>query len=946
LHIKFVKYLTKTTAILFVIASILFFAEKLFTDHLSRPLGQISLTASQGVLGNWTTYNGNLSRTGYDPTDPNFGTSVALSWKSPQLDGGLYAQPLIYGSIVIAATQNDTVYGLDGSTGSILWQNHLGTPVPGSWLPCGNIDPVGIISTPVIDPNTGELFLVGDIEGQSQPSAQHVMWTLNPLTGQLIASRVVDMPSMDTLAQLQRAALAYGNGYVYIGFGGNWGDCGNYHGWVVGAPESGNGPLISYQVPTQTEGGIWAPSGISIDSQGNVWVATGNGSSTTTYDEGDSVLELSPSLNLEQYFAPSNWASDNGADADLGSVGPLLLPGGYLFQLGKEYDAYLLSESSLGGIGGELASLYTCFSIGGDATIGSEIYVPCNDGVQEINWSTSPPSLSLGWKAGSNVIGPPIIAGGLVWSTDYYNNNLYGLNPSTGSVVVTLPTDPLEHFASPSAGNGMIYLGTVTGVEAFSNPVDISSVSPASGFVSTTTPVTIYGTGFTNVTAVNFGTSPAVSYNVVNSSEIQAVAPALTAAGRVDVRITTSSATSPLGPDDGFLYLNSGTFVGEAPVRIVDTRLKALDPPTYAGETLGIGQVLNVSVVGANSDNVPSNATSVVLNVTAVHPTAWSYLTIWPTGVSQPLASNLNFAPRESAIANMVQVPVGQGGQISIFNAYGYTDVLVDVEGYVTPGSGPTGLFNPVTPFRLIDTRTYSNNNFEDKGLTMTPGETITGTIAGTSIPSQAAYLAINLTATNTISNGGYLVAYPTGSSIPTGSLINYDSGESIANRVIVALNSSGSFSITNEVSTCDVIVDVTGYYNGAGLSSGYQYYPISPVRFVDTRTYSNNPYQGAGNTMVPGYVLTATIASSSYVPSQAVGITGNLAVTDTTSNGGYAVIWPTDSNMPQSSDINWSAGETIANAVITPLSSGGQVSFEVFNSNANLILDISGYYA
>ena len=107
-------------------------------------------------------------------------------------------------------------------------------------------------------------------------------------TGQLRGRRSADPAGMDTIAHQQRAALALSQGLVYIAYGGLDGDCADYHGWVVASRTDGRGPLLSYQVPTTREGGIWAASGPAVDSAGNIYVAVGNGAATSgDWDHSD-----------------------------------------------------------------------------------------------------------------------------------------------------------------------------------------------------------------------------------------------------------------------------------------------------------------------------------------------------------------------------------------------------------------------------------------------------------------------------------------------------------------------------------------------------------------------------------------------------------------------------------------------------------------------------------
>src|SRR3989441_1231453 len=295
----------------------------------------------------WTTYHANNQRTGYIPGTPD-PHNLSKIW-STQLDGSVYAEPLVVGKHVIVATEGDSLYALDPNTGSVLWHTNVGTPVPLSSLPCGNIDPLGITGTPVYDPATGLVFAVAEISGPA-----HILVGLDATSGQVKVRRLVDTDGMDPRAHQQRPALALANGMVYIAYGGLDGDCSDYIGRVVASRTDGQGPLLSYQVPTTREGGIWAPSGPAVDAAGNIYVAVGNGAETQgDWDHSDSILRLSPTLHLEDGFAPQQWQQDNAGDADLGSMGPVLLPNGLILADGKSGLAYLLHANSLGGVGGQ-----------------------------------------------------------------------------------------------------------------------------------------------------------------------------------------------------------------------------------------------------------------------------------------------------------------------------------------------------------------------------------------------------------------------------------------------------------------------------------------------------------------------------------------------------------------------------------------------------------------
>ncbi|TME00410.1 MAG: hypothetical protein E6I80_25845 [Chloroflexi bacterium] len=416
-------------------------------------------TPGQATSANWTMYHNDNARTGFiaGAPDPTHLTSL---WKQP-LDGAVYAEPLVVDGQVIVATENDTLYGLDARTGQEQWRTSVGTPVPLSDLPCGNIDPLGITGTPVYDPQTGLVFAVAEIQGPA-----HVLVGVDVKTGLVKVRRLVDPPGMDPLAHQQRAALALSGGRVSIAFGGLYGDCGNYHGWVVASRTDGAGALLTYQVPTTREGGIWAPAGPVIDAQGNLYVTVGNGEATQgDWDHSDSVLRLSPTLQLEDGFAPQSWQSDNASDADLGSMGPVLLPNGLIYADGKSGQGYLLRADHLGGVGGQIQTISLCSAYGGAAVSGLSLFIPCSDGLRQLQLEAGA-HLVPGWHAPQQVTGSPVIGGQTIYSLDPGGGVLYALNAATGEVRATLSVGATSRFATPTLSQGSIFIGTLTGIVA------------------------------------------------------------------------------------------------------------------------------------------------------------------------------------------------------------------------------------------------------------------------------------------------------------------------------------------------------------------------------------------------------------------------------------------------------------------------------------------------
>ncbi len=454
---------------------------------------------------------------------------VDTTFASATVSGPTYAQPLYLAGtgggpdLVIVATEQNHVYAFDAATGGkAVWDKSLGTPLPKSRLAtlrngCGNIDPLGITGTPVIDAATRTIYLDAMTIASTNATAQHQVFALDAGTGAIESGWPVDLNStamsgsttFDSLAENQRGALILLGGKVFVPFGGHVGDCGVYHGWIVGIATS-DPTQVGTWVSRAIAGGIWAPGGLASDGQSLIF-ATGNTenqsntfSAPPTWQDGETIFRLPPSLSFSgqnaDYFTPTNWAALDDADTDIGGTAPILVkvpgatPSSLVVGLGKDGNAYLLDHGNFGGIGSPLvlASVATGLIINASAayTTPSGTYVvfkgsgkSCPSGqsgglVAFKIAAASPPTASVAWCGGPTTQDSPAVSATDAAGTDAVvwivgsDNKLYGLDGETGQSLFAggTSTDTMssvQKFETPIVANGRVFVAANNQVYAF-----------------------------------------------------------------------------------------------------------------------------------------------------------------------------------------------------------------------------------------------------------------------------------------------------------------------------------------------------------------------------------------------------------------------------------------------------------------------------------------------
>jgi hypothetical protein len=382
-----------------------------------------------------------------------------------------------------------------------------------------------------------------------------------------------------------------------------------------------------------------------------------------------------------------------------------------------------------------------------------------------------------------------------------------------------------------------------------------------------------------------------------------------------------------------------GAYNPVVPARILDTRTPLGGHPG----ALGASQTLTLQVAGAGG--APSGAYAAVMNVTVTNATAASYLTVFPSDASRPLASNLNWTAGQTA-TNLVEVRLSATGAASIFNAAGQTDVIADLTGWVsapsaTPGSA--GLLKAIVPARLLDTRDGTGA----QRAPVTGGNSISLQVTGRGgVPSSGvAAVVLNLTATD-VTGLTYITAWPDGTARPTASNLNPAPGQTIANRVIVKVGTGGLVDLFNAYGSADLIADVSGWFtDGSVAMSSGTFVGLTPSRILDTR----NGGGGLGTSLWPARPVAVQVAGRGGVPAMNAPTPPTAVVINVTITGGtaasYLTGWPDGAAQPLASDLNWVAGQTIPNLAVVGLGSDGKLAIYSPYGYTDVLFDVVGYY-
>lgn len=429
-----------------------------------------------------------------------------LAGFSAPVQGPVYTQPLYVENgiaghdVLVIATEQNIVYALDAATGSPIWQTQpLATPVPLNKLPCGNIDPLGITGTPYIDLGARTIYFGAMTTPDDGTTKKHQIFALSLDDGSVRAGWPVDIesavPGFDSSVQNQRGAVLVQDGVLYVPYGGLAGDCGNYHGWVIGVDVTMPANVTAWS--TQAKGGgAWAAGGVSGDGA-SIYVTTGNTFNATAWGNGDAVIRLASGPRFSgadaDYYAPSNWPDLDARDLDMAThalidahgIAPLVAG------FGKDGKIYLIDRGNMGGLGheltqyqaatGEITAAVTTFTTSMGTYIAFRIdggtATTCPNGTAGNLAAVrlvagSPPTLEPVWCAIEKDQSIPITsmtdasgANAIVWNMGAH---LYAYDAETGDELFTGGAlAKVHYFNTPMIANGIVYVAGDDQIFAF-----------------------------------------------------------------------------------------------------------------------------------------------------------------------------------------------------------------------------------------------------------------------------------------------------------------------------------------------------------------------------------------------------------------------------------------------------------------------------------------------
>jgi hypothetical protein len=522
--------------------------------------------------------------------------------------------------------------------------------------------------------------------------------------------------------------------------------------------------------------------------------------------------------------------------------------------------------------------------------------------------------------------------------------------PAQGVAVAGLPTDASMLYVR-------FWMSSVAGLQ-YADYV-YQAAAPVPAIASLSPSFTIAGGGpFTlTVNGSSFGSDSVVQWNgadlatiYVSAGQITAttIAADLTSVGTASIMVYTAPPGGGTSNAATFTLIAQSTglqFYPVTPCRVLDTRAFAGFAAPFGAPSLAGGSSRSFPLPSSTSCSIPASAVAYSLNVTAVPSTGYlGWITVWATGQAEPVVSTLN-AWSGLITANAAIVPAGTGGAISVY-ASDPTDVFVDINGYFAPPQS-TGLdLYTLTPCRVADTRTFAGfpAPFGPPSLAGNSTRAFPVLSSTCDVPSTATAYALNVTAVPDTNYLGWLTVWRTEDPQPVVSTLNAWTGLITANAAIVPVGAGGSISFYASDAT-DLFFDINGYF-GPPRASGLKFYPVTPCRVADTRSFAGMSGAFGPPSMAGNSARSFPVPSSACgIPTTAVAYSLNMTAAPSGSYLGWLTTWPSGTVEPVVSTLNAWDGLVRANAAIVPAGADGAISVYV-SDPADVFFDINGYFA
>jgi hypothetical protein len=417
-------------------------------------------------------------------------------------------------------------------------------------------------------------------------------------------------------------------------------------------------------------------------------------------------------------------------------------------------------------------------------------------------------------------------------------------------------------------------------------------------------------------------------------------------AGSYVATLTVTDMESATGTATIAVHPVRSQYTAVGPCRVFDTRT-GTGACSGAGAVpktpLATGKVLSVKVTGVAG--VPSTATAVVLNVTAVGATRTTFVTVWPHGATLPVASNLNVASA-AAVPNLVVVPVGAGGFVDFYNAKGSLDLIADIAGYFSPTS--TGFYSAVSPCRVFDTRSgvgVCAGAVDVPAAPIGAAQTLSVQVTAVAgIPADATAVVLNVTAVQATAST-FVTVWPHGGPRPLASNLNVHTAAAVPNLVVVPVGAGGMVDFYNSAGSVNLLADVAGYFSPSSTTG---YTSTGPCRVFDTRSGVGGCPGSVGvppSALGPGSTLSVKVTGVGGVPTTATAVVLNVTAVGATA-GTFITVWPDGDPLPVVSNLNVNSAAAVPNLVVVPVGADGVIDFYNQHGSVNVIADIAGYFS